>query len=286
MDTAVYKATVTEAFDQSAKSYDRLGVEFFTPMGRRLVELVAPGPGDRLLDVGCGRGACLFPAAAAVGPAGRVVGIDIAPGMIEEAVGEARRQGVSNVELLVMDGESPDFPARSLDAVTGSYSLIFLPHAQAALTRYADLLADGGRIGFTSPVFTDDTFPFLPPVFTDLIPRSLLRGLPPEWQPDALRQRFNSWLSDAGDLRRTMEQAGFQDVRVVDEPVDMVAPSGAAWVDWSHTHGMRLLWQHLAPAEGQRLRERLIPALDGMRDGDGPLTIETPVRYVLATPAR
>lgn len=282
VDETAYKAAVTRAFDRAAAHYDRMGVEFFTPMGRRLVERVAPGPGDRVLDVGCGRGAALFPAAALAGPGGSVLGIDIAPAMIEETRREAERQGVTNVELRTMDGEHPRLPARSFDLITGSYSVIFLPDAPAALARYADLLRDGGRIGFTSPVFTDDTFPFLPPVFTDLIPRSLLGNLPPEWQPEALRRRFNSWLGRVGDLRRTMEKAGFTDVEVLDEPVELVAASGEAWVDWSHTQGMRLLWAHLPAEESARLRRRLITALDAMRDGDGPLTISTPVRYVTA----
>ena len=286
IDAADYKTAVTAAFDQAAAAYDRLGVEFFTPMGRRLVDRVAPRHGERVLDVGCGRGACSFPAAARVGPLGSVLGIDISPAMIEEARQEAVRQRVSNLSLRVMDGEDPDLPPRSFDVITGSYSVIFLPDAPAALARYAKLLTGGGRVAFTSPVFDDDTFPFLPPIFTDLIPRELLRNLPPQWQPEELRRRFNSWLSDVADLERTMEQAGFADVEVVDDPVDLVALSGEAWVDWSHTQGMRLLWQHLPPAESHQLRTRLITALDAMRDGDAPLTIEVPVRYVTATGAR
>ncbi|MFG2760496.1 methyltransferase domain-containing protein [Streptomyces wuyuanensis] len=286
MDETAYKAAVTRAFDRAAAHYDRMGVEFFTPMGGRLVELAAPAPGDRVLDVGCGRGAALFPAASLVGPEGSVLGIDIAPAMIEEARREAERQGAVNVELRTMDGERPELPPRSFDLVLGSYSVIFLPDAPAALARYAELLRDGGRIAFTSPVFTDDTFPFLPPVFTDLIPRSLLRGLPPEWQPEALRRRFNSWLGRVADLRRTMEKAGFTEVEVVDEPVELVAVSGEAWVDWSHTQGMRLLWTHLPQEESARLRTRLISALDAMRDGDEPLTIDTPVRFVTAVVRR
>ncbi|ASR34877.1 methyltransferase [Prauserella marina] len=283
MDSAAYKSTVTAAFNRAAASYDRLGVEFFTPMGRRLIERAAPRPGDRVLDVGCGRGASLFPAAELVGPTGHVLGIDIAPAMIEEARAEAERQGATNVELQVLDGENPDLPAKSFDLVTGSYSVIFIPDAPAAMARYAKLLAENGRIAFTSPVFTDDTFPFLPPMFTDLIPQDLLRNLPAEWQPEALRRRFNSWLGKIGDLRRTMRHAGFRDVDVVDEPLHVVVDSGEAWVDWSHTQGMRLLWQHLPPAESQQLRERLIAALDALRDGDGPALLEVPVRYVTAT---
>jgi O-methyltransferase / aklanonic acid methyltransferase len=239
-----------------------------------------------VLDVGCGRGAALFPSAELVGPRGHVLGIDIAPAMVEEAGREAREQGATNVEVRVMDGEAPDLPARSFDVITGSYSVIFLPNAPRALARYADLLADGGRIAFTSPVFTDDTFPFLPPLFTDLIPRSLLRNLPPEWQPEALQRRFNSWLGEVDDLRRTMGTAGFGAVAVVDEPVSLVARSGQAWVEWSHTQGMRLLWQHLPPAESTQLQARLTAELDKLRDGDGPLTMEVPVRFVTATVSR
>ncbi|MCX4717905.1 class I SAM-dependent methyltransferase [Streptomyces virginiae] len=286
VDDTAYKTEVTRAFDRAAAQYDRMGVEFFGPMGRRLVERAAPRPGERVLDVGCGRGAALFPAAARTGPTGSVLGIDIAPAMIEEARREALKQGAGHVELRVMDGERPELPPRSFDLVLGSYSVIFLPDAPAALARYAELLADGGRIAFTSPVFTDDTFPFLPPVFTELIPRSLLANLPAEWQPEALRRRFNSWLGQVMDLRRTMEKAGFTGVEVVDEPVELVATSGEAWVDWSHTQGMRLLWTHLPAQESARLRERLITALDAMRDGDGPLVIDTPVRYVTASVRR
>ncbi|WP_328938532.1 methyltransferase domain-containing protein [Streptomyces tauricus] len=283
MDTSTYKSEVAAAFNSAAASYDRLGVEFFTPMGRRLVERAAPGEGARVLDVGCGRGACVFPAAERVGPTGRVVGIDVAEAMIEEAAKEAALRNADTVELRVMDGEHPDFEPRSFDVVLGSYSVIFLPDAPAALARYAPLLSPGGRLAFTSPVFSDDTFPFLPPVFTELIPRELLLDLPPQWQPERLQQRFNSWLADPADLARTLEKAGFQEVSVVDESVQLVAESGLAWVDWSHTQGMRLLWNHLADDKRQQLRERLITSLDAMRDGDGPLTIDTPVRYVTAT---
>ncbi|GAA2719507.1 MULTISPECIES: methyltransferase domain-containing protein [Streptomyces] len=284
MDDMQYKSAVTEAFDRAASTYDQLGVEFFTPMGRRLVERVAPRSGERVLDVGCGRGAVLFAAAERVGPAGHVLGIDIAPAMVAQARRQAVALGAGNVEVRVMDGERPDLPVASFDVVAGSYSVIFLPDAPAALARYARLLRPSGRIAFTSPVFTDGTFPFLPPVFTELIPARLLEALPPEWRPTELRRRFNSWLGDAGELDRTMRAAGYRDVAITDEPVDLVAPDGTTWVDWSHTQGMRLLWQHLPERERTALRERLITALDRMR-GQGSLHLPTPVRYVVAAVA-
>lgn len=285
-DTATYKTKVTAAFNGAAATYDRLGVEFFTPMGKRLVEFAGPRPGQRLLDVGCGLGATLLPAARLVGPGGSALGIDIAEAMVEEAGREAARQGIANVELRVMDGEHPELPARSFDLVLGSYSVIFLPDARAALARYAGLLRDGGRIAFTSPVFTRDTFPFLPPLFTGLIPMSLLSHLPAAWHPEQLQRQLHSWLEDPADLTAALRTAGFDDVRIVDESVDMTARSGEAWVDWSHTQGMRLLWQHLPADEAAALRARLITALDALRGEDGLIHIDVPVRYVTATVAR
>ncbi|MET9096667.1 methyltransferase domain-containing protein [Streptomyces cyaneofuscatus] len=282
MDTQAYKTLVTQAFNEAAADYDRMGVEFFTPMGRRLVELAAPAPGERVLDVGCGRGATLFPAASAVGPAGRVTGIDIADAMVAEAAAEAEARRADNIELRVMDGERPALPERSYDLVLGSYSLIFLDDARAALAHYARLLDDGGRIAFTSPVFTSGTFPFLPPFFTGHVPLGLLEHLPDAWGPAELHRRFHSWLEHPEDLRQVMESAGFTDTEVRDIGIDLIAPSGEAWVDWSHTQGMRLLWTHLPDAERTTLRERLITALDTLREGSGPLAIDTPVRFVTA----
>jgi O-methyltransferase/aklanonic acid methyltransferase len=286
MDTTSYKSAVTNAFHRAAADYDQAGVSFFSPMGRRLVELVGPGPGQRVLDIGCGRGACLFPAATAVGPTGRVVGIDIAPAMVEHARAEVVGRGLDTVSVRVMDAERPAFDPASFDVVTGSFSVIFLPDAVEALARYAPLLADGGRLAFTSPVFTDDTFPFLPPVFTRMIPESVLRHLPAQWEPHELARRFYGWLGTPERVTAALHRAGFTDVTVHDEPVAMVTGSGAEWVAWSHTQGMRLLWDNLPPAQRAELAATLTADLDALRGPDGLIRLPTPVRYVIATVAR
>ena len=68
MDPSQRRAGVAALFDQLAPGYDRGGVPWFGPIGARLVELTAPRPGDRALDVGAGRGAATFPLVEAVGP--------------------------------------------------------------------------------------------------------------------------------------------------------------------------------------------------------------------------
>src|SRR5689334_4965853 len=76
------KARIAGIFDRAAPTYDQTGVEFFGPPGRELVRLAGIAAGQRVLDLGCGRGNVLFPAAEAVGPTGEVIGVDFAPGML------------------------------------------------------------------------------------------------------------------------------------------------------------------------------------------------------------
>lgn len=286
-DAASFKSRVIGVFDQAAASYDQ-GVEFFTPMGARLVELLAPRVGARVLDVGCGRGACLFPAATAVGPTGWVVGIDIAPAMIEQTQREADRRQLGNLELVVMDAEDPQFAPGSFDDILGSYSIIFLPNSFAALTRFATLLTPGGKLAFSSPVFTRETFPFLPAPFTRLITPEFLAHIEPDWQPHRIAQRYYSWLMTPEVLTATLQAAGYGNVVVRDEPVAMITRSGQDWVAWSRTQGMRLFWNNLPEQPRRELENAIITELNSRRSPDGNITIEVPVRYVIAetTPTR
>ncbi len=59
---------------------DLNGPDYWEYFGARLVELAGIQQGDQVLDVGCGTGSSLFPAAEKAGPKGFAVGVDICPG--------------------------------------------------------------------------------------------------------------------------------------------------------------------------------------------------------------
>jgi len=82
------------SFDRAAETYDRVGVDLFQPIAARLLEGLEPKVGERVLDIGCGRGAVLVPLAAAVGRTGRATGLDLAPQMVAAAADEAARAGL------------------------------------------------------------------------------------------------------------------------------------------------------------------------------------------------
>lgn len=66
----------------------------------RLLELLAAAPGDPVLDIGCGTGLNFTPLLAAIGPQGRVVGVDASAAMVSRARRRVAQEGWPNVTLL------------------------------------------------------------------------------------------------------------------------------------------------------------------------------------------
>jgi ubiquinone/menaquinone biosynthesis C-methylase UbiE len=91
-----------ERYGAMAASYDHrtLGGQYF----RRLtVTRLAPLPGEVILDVGCGTGLNFAPILARIGPAGRLIGIELSPKMLDRARARVRKEGWTNIELVQAD---------------------------------------------------------------------------------------------------------------------------------------------------------------------------------------
>ncbi|HTF08889.1 MAG TPA: methyltransferase domain-containing protein, partial [Asanoa sp.] len=142
------KARIAGVFDRAAPTYEQSGVEFFAPPGRELVARARVRLGERVLDLGCGRGDVLLPAAAAVGPTGEVIGVDFAPGMIAATTDAAK--DLPWVRVTAGDADYPDFPPGSFDAVTAGFMVFLLPDPPAAVARWARLLRPGGRLALST----------------------------------------------------------------------------------------------------------------------------------------
>ena len=149
---------IVGVFDRAAATYDRVGPQFFTHFGKRLVDSARLVPGQEVLDVATGRGAVLFAAVERVGPSGRVRGIDFSADMVRETMVDIRTAGWQHVTMQQMDAEQLDFEAASFDAVLCGFALWFFPHPYRALDQFFRVLRPGGRVGLTT--WTEDC-PFL-----------------------------------------------------------------------------------------------------------------------------
>jgi len=113
-------AGIAGVFDRAADTYDAVGVPWFGPIAAGLVEELAVRPGERVLDIGCGRGAALVPLAHATGPGGHVLGIDLAPRMVERTTADV--QDLLHVEVRVGDASEPAVPPASYDVVAAEFA--------------------------------------------------------------------------------------------------------------------------------------------------------------------
>ena len=151
---AAAKAMVAQVFSDSAESYDQV-IEFFAPFGRALVAAADLPRGAKVLDVACGRGACLYPALESVGPEGQVIGIDLAPGMVDALAADLEARGITNASVQVGDAEALDFPSGSFDAVLAGFMIFFAPDPDRVLAEFCRVLKPGGTVALT--IFDGDT---------------------------------------------------------------------------------------------------------------------------------
>ena len=115
---------------------------------RRVTRAAGLEAGDRVLDVGCGTGTLALAAVEAVGPAGRVHGIDPAPEMIARAKAKAKKAGAA-IELEVGVIEALPLADQSIDVVLSTLMFHHLPGddlQRAGLAEIRRVLAPGGRL--------------------------------------------------------------------------------------------------------------------------------------------
>lgn len=243
-------------WDGVAAVYDT-AIPFFTVLGRRLVDALDPLPGERVLDIATGRGACLFPAIDRVAPTGYVVGVDVSAEMVAETAADlaARGPAAAWVGLVVGDAQRLPFDAGGFDLVMCSQSVGQLPDVVTATSEFRRVLGEGGRLGIQRDLGTDERWGFLPEVYRAVV------GPPPPTKPPI-------------DVPAVLHQAGFVDVERREEKVAFEFPDERAWWDWVRTTGPGLRSIEPLPTEMQlAYRDAVYERMQALRTPGGfPIT--------------
>ncbi len=138
------------AYNSAADHFDHPALGFWDRFGRRTVERLGLEPGAAVLDVCCGTGASALPAAAAVGPSGSVLGVDLADGLLELARAKARDAGLANVEFRVGDFVDLGLAEESFDAVVCVFGIFFATDIAAGIAELWRLVRPGGQLAVTT----------------------------------------------------------------------------------------------------------------------------------------
>jgi len=125
--------------------YERIA-DTIVDVHEAVVELLAPAPGDRWLDLATGTGAVAEDAAAA---GAQVTGIDLAPMLIETAKERASAKGLE-IDYRVGDAERLDLPDAAFDKVSSTCGVMFAPDHEAVARELARVTKPGGRIGLAN----------------------------------------------------------------------------------------------------------------------------------------
>ena len=103
-------------------------------------------PGETVLDVGCGAGFDTLIAARQVGPAGRVISVDMTPAMLEKARAGAREAGLTNIDFREGLAEALPLDDGSIDVVISNGVINLCPDKMAVMQEIQRVLKPGGRI--------------------------------------------------------------------------------------------------------------------------------------------
>jgi SAM-dependent methyltransferase len=188
----------------------------------KLLELSAPRPGERVLELACGAGGVGIAAAELVGPAGEVVLSDVAAEMTAIAATRAATLGLDNVRTLTLDLDDLDQPDQAYDVVLCREGLMFALDPARAVAEIRRVLRPGGRVAVAvwGPRARN---PWLGVVF-DAVSAQLGTPVPPPGIPGPFA------LDDPDRLARLLADAELAGVAVTDVPVPLRESSFDAWL--------------------------------------------------------
>jgi ubiquinone/menaquinone biosynthesis C-methylase UbiE len=139
-----------ETYRKKAKHYDATSRLYPVPgypqrtQRLRAVQALGLHPGDSVVDIACGTGLNFPLIEQAIGPGGRIVGVDLTDAMLAQARHRIETNGWSNVSLMQADAAEWHFPSE-VDAILSTYALSHVPDCADVIDHGAAALSRGGR---------------------------------------------------------------------------------------------------------------------------------------------
>jgi SAM-dependent methyltransferase len=205
---AYWNAAAGETWTELSDLLDRQ----LEDVGLTAMAALAPKPGERILDVGCGCGRTTLELAGRVGPNGAVTGADISRPMLAEARRRAEAARLSQASFREGDVQTEAFPPGAYDAAFSRFGVMFFDDPPAAFGNIRKALKPGGRLAFVCWRALPENPWMLVPMGAAL--KHLPAPAPP--QPGAPGPFA---FADAERVRGILQAAGFEDIAIAPHDV-------------------------------------------------------------------
>ena len=117
-----------------------------SPIGLAAMDVLDPQPGQTIVDIGCGAGQTTQQLANRVGSLGRVIGVDIAPRVLD--VARSRTATLAQVQLIQADAATLALPDEMADGVYSRFGVMALDDPVVAFANFRRMTRRGGRLAF------------------------------------------------------------------------------------------------------------------------------------------
>jgi SAM-dependent methyltransferase len=275
LDPAAFKAEQREDWNAVAaawEAWDDALEQGAASVTARLLELGGVREGQRVLDLATGQGEPALTAARAVGPAGLVVGVDIAPEMLAVARRRAREAGLDHVTFVEGDLEALDQPTGSFDVALSRFGLMFAPDHLAAFRAVARVLAPGGVLAAAV---------WAPPPARRLTSGITAVNARLDLPPPAPGSPGAYAMSDPGRLADEAREAGFEQVSVSEQVApfrfDSVERYARYTQELAPAATRALLRERFGSAASRRVGEIVAEAVEGFVLDGGAVSLPSVV---------
>jgi ubiquinone/menaquinone biosynthesis C-methylase UbiE len=134
----------SKRYDFTSNLYDLIGFRS-SHYRKQAVRELSLRQGDRVVEIGCGTGLNFALILQAIGPEGKLIGVDMTDAMLEWAKKRTKENGWTNVELIQCDAASFNFP-KDTDAVISTFALTLSPAFDQVISNAAECLKKGRRM--------------------------------------------------------------------------------------------------------------------------------------------
>lgn len=148
--TALNRAQIQQVYGERAKNYNFTANLYYLigfreyAYRRKAVHVLNLQRGDTVVEISCGTGLNFPLLQDAVGPAGRIVGVDLTEAMLEQARRRVERHGWTNVELIHSDAALYTFPGH-VDGIFSTFAITLIPEFDEIIKKGTEALKPNKR---------------------------------------------------------------------------------------------------------------------------------------------